>query len=499
MKLFQRLLVAPAALGLMAPVAANAADLNINGVSDYSASSIEAQNYADILPTDWAFKALTDLAERNGCAVSAPSNSMTRYEAAALLNKCLGDVAEVTADERLLINEFSPELAVIKGRVDGLESRIGEFEAGQFSSTTKLTGKAAFITGYVDDDADTSSSATGDEITMNYMYQLNMNSSFTGEDNLYARIKTGNGGTHWGDKSQGTYLAAYMSNSDNLKVDKLWYQFPVGDNLQVWVGPKIENYYMLASAPSIYKPVTKQFALGGNGSAYGSSTSPGFGLAWTQDTEDPSDARFAVSANYTSKDGTDSTKGLANEESRTFFMTKVEYGSPQWQVSAAMAQKNSPTATWNDYDGYYHTDLAIGTGGDLTAYALRGYWKPDETGSIPEVQIGYDFGSYDEATAGEAEDIAGWMIGLGWKDLFIDGNRGGIAYGSRMAATSVKSGGSTTEDPSEDNKTWEAYYTFKVNDGVSITPALFGGSDVDSTASNDYDVTGGVVLTEFKF
>ena len=38
MKLFQQLLVAPAALGLMAS-GANAAELNINGVSDYAASA----------------------------------------------------------------------------------------------------------------------------------------------------------------------------------------------------------------------------------------------------------------------------------------------------------------------------------------------------------------------------------------------------------------------------------------------------------------------------
>ena len=37
MKLFQQLLVAPAALGLLAPVA-QAADLNVNGVSDYAAT-----------------------------------------------------------------------------------------------------------------------------------------------------------------------------------------------------------------------------------------------------------------------------------------------------------------------------------------------------------------------------------------------------------------------------------------------------------------------------
>ncbi|WP_269613499.1 iron uptake porin [Prochlorococcus marinus] len=428
MKLFQRLLVAPAALGLMAPLAAN----------------------ADVTPVS---------------------------------------------------NESDLRSEVIQARVDGVEAQLGEIMAGQFSSSTKMSGKAAFITGYVDDDAETNT----DEITMEYMYQLNLNTSFTGEDNLYTRIKTGNVSDHFKDKGQGTYLSAANGNGSVLKVDKLWYQFPVGDSLQVWVGPRIENYYMLASAPSIYKPVTKQFALGGNGSAYGSSTSPGFGIAWTQNVEDPSEARFAISANYTSKDGASSTSGLSNDDSRSFLLTKVEYGSPTWQVSAAMANKSAPTASCNGYDAYFHTAM-VGdngkttdttcTGGDMTAYGLRGYWRPQETGAIPEVQVGYDFASYDEATAGEAEDTAGWMVGLGWKDLFIDGNRAGVAFGSAQAATSVKSGGSVTEDPEEDNTRWEAYYTFKVNDGVSVTPAIFGGSD---TGAANQDVNGAVLLTEFRF
>ena len=85
------------------------------------------------------------------------------------------------------------------------------------------------------------------------------------------------------------------------------------------------------------------------------------------------------------------------------------------------------------------------------------------------------------------------MVGLGWKDLFVDGNRAGVAFGSRMAATSIKGGGA---DTSEDNTVWEAYYTFKVNDGVTVTPAIFGGSDVESDGK---DVTGAVLLTEFRF
>ena len=280
MKFFQRLLVAPAALGLMAPLAANA------------------------------------------------------------------DISAISND-----SDLSSE--VTQARVDGVEAQLGELMAGQFSSSTKMSGKAAFILGYVDDDNETDT----DAITGEYMYQLNMNTSFTGEDNLYARIKTGNAGDHFKDSRQGTYLSATNKNADALKIDKLWYQFPVGDSLQVWVGPKIENYYMLASSPSIYKPVTKQFALGGNGSAYGSSTSPGFGLAWTQETEDPSEGRWAVSANYTSKDGDHSNgdEGMFGEKTTNFVMTKIEYGTPQWQVSLATSFKENGAS---DYDGYYHSALA---------------------------------------------------------------------------------------------------------------------------------------------
>merc|ERR1712078_622426 len=144
MKLFQRLLVAPAALGLMAPLAAN----------------------ADVTPVS---------------------------------------------------NESDLSSEVIQARVDGVESQLGEVLAGQFSSSTKMSGKAAFITGYVDDDAESDT----DEITMQYMYQLNLNTSFTGEDNLYTRIKTGNVSDHFVDKGQNTYLSAANNNGDVLEVDKL--------------------------------------------------------------------------------------------------------------------------------------------------------------------------------------------------------------------------------------------------------------------------------------
>ena len=54
MKLFQKLLLAPAALGLLVPVAANAADLNIAGLSDYSTEEqvTSITQFSDVQPTD---------------------------------------------------------------------------------------------------------------------------------------------------------------------------------------------------------------------------------------------------------------------------------------------------------------------------------------------------------------------------------------------------------------------------------------------------------------
>ena len=153
MKLFQQLLVAPAALGLMAPFAvvssqsANAAELNINGVSEYATSSANSLDqvtsvtqFSDVYPTDWAYQALSNLVETYGCVAGYPNGTfrgnraMTRYEAAALLSACLDSVTGMTDELKRLIREFETELAIIKGRVDGLEARVGELEATQFLS-----------------------------------------------------------------------------------------------------------------------------------------------------------------------------------------------------------------------------------------------------------------------------------------------------------------------------------------------------------------------------
>ncbi|MFN9694467.1 MAG: iron uptake porin [Synechococcaceae cyanobacterium] len=156
MKLFQQLLLAPAALGLLAPVAAQAADMNLDGINKYAGAEEQVTSisqFSDVKPTDWAYQALSNLIERYGCVAGYPNGTykggqaMTRYEAAALLNACLDRISEVTDELKRLMKEFEKELAVLRGRVDGLEAKVGELEATQFSTTTKLKGIATFVIG----------------------------------------------------------------------------------------------------------------------------------------------------------------------------------------------------------------------------------------------------------------------------------------------------------------------------------------------------------------
>jgi len=94
---------------------------------------------SDVQPTDWAFGAVQSLVERYDCIAGYPNGTflgnraMTRYEFAAGLNACLDRVNELIATATLdvvqkedlttlqrLQEEFSAELATLRGRVDSL-------------------------------------------------------------------------------------------------------------------------------------------------------------------------------------------------------------------------------------------------------------------------------------------------------------------------------------------------------------------------------------------
>ncbi len=418
MKLFQQMLVAGASLSLFAPVAAQASDfVNLEEMNSYSRSQTESSRL----------------------------------------------------DSNTFINEVSEDLAILKGRVDGLEVKQNEFEAGGFSDTTVMNGKVIFDIGAVENSSGDLSEAVG----FQYTYQLNLNTSFTGDDDLYVRLKTGNATDVFSSKTYGTYLSSSNGNDDTIKVDKIWYSFPVGENNTVWIGPKIENYYMHGATPSIYQPITKQFKLGGNGAAYGASTDSGIGWAYKGDNG------FSLSSNVVSKQNK-TTNGFLTDESKTNWSTQIAYTTDTYHLSLISALKYNG---WTD--SYYTTSLGKARpNGNSTNYGLRGYWRPDsESQVIPEISAGYDISSVE----GQDADTDAYFVGLTWKDTFQADDKIGIALGQPQ----------TAETDTVTPFTWEAYYSYKLNDSVTISPAIFGATD--RTGTSGVDITGAVVQTTFKF
>ena len=207
------------------------------------------------------------MVERYGCIAGYPNGTyrgnraLTRYEFAAGLNACLDRVNELiataTADlvrkEDLatlqrLQEEFSAELATLRGRVDNLEARTAELEANQFSTTTKLVGEAIFSVSdaFGDQRADTSTSLVNGtagnrrDLESNTVFsqrvRLNLNSSFNGRDNLQIRLQAGN--TTPNSNVTGTQMTRLAYDNDtqnNVVIDKINYAFNLTDGIRVKV------------------------------------------------------------------------------------------------------------------------------------------------------------------------------------------------------------------------------------------------------------------------
>ena len=112
MKLFKSLLVAPATLGLLVPLSAQASDI-------------------------------VNVEEMSGYVRSAKNSSRI--------------------DSKTFINEVSEDIANLKSRVDGLEVKQNEFEAGSFSDTTTASFKAIMALGAVDGKGVTTTVTDGNE------------------------------------------------------------------------------------------------------------------------------------------------------------------------------------------------------------------------------------------------------------------------------------------------------------------------------------------------
>ena len=390
MKLFQSLLVAPAALGLLTPMTVTANELNITEVSDYS-SSEEIQNISDF--------------------------------------------------------NNAKDLAITKSRVDGLEARFSNFEAGSFSETTTASFSADFAIGAEDGKGLSTGVTDGDEdVQAVYGFQIDLNTSFTGEDSLDISIDAGNGPAT-------TALSEFDLNggSDALTVDGVSYTFPVGEKMTAIVGDNTDGSALFTTA-CVYGGPSNTLDDCGNVNA--GITNGG--------------AMAGVS--YDIGNGFTAAVGYAGDE--TGIMT--EAGVDAFGANLA-------------YDGgNYGVSLTYGvleSGVNENKYtALNGYYSLDNGISL---SAGYELGDIGGAAA-TADESQAYFFGVNGE---VGPGELGAAIGTAGSMTEVA--GTITEE-----LMYEAYYSYAVNDGMTVTPLIYVK---EKATVGTPDETGMMVKTSFSF
>ena len=500
------LLIAATAAVLAAPRAAIANEISsLNGresINDYmeqqeidelkawrSRNQVTSVNqFSDVRPTDWAYQALSNLVEKYGCVAGYPNGTykggqaMTRYEAAALLNACLERVTEVTDELQRLMDEFNKELAVLKGRVDGLEAKVGSLEAQQFSTTTKLSGLATFVVGGV------SNNPAGEQVTFNYDLQLNLDTSFSGKDLLRTVLRAGNfdGVLNAFGGGLSTLEIAFQEEGgpDRVVVDRLFYQFPIGSQFTATFGGRVEQVDMLALWPSAYPSDTILNVLTLNGAplAYNKNLGPGLGLWWQ-------DNGWSVSANYVAANAADSTQGLFNSTSAGTSTVQLGYGQENWGLAAIYSYLTGgvgvPGAT-----PFITTEIEE-NGASTNAFGLSGFWQPAEGGWVPSISAGYGL---NRSSGRDLRTSQSWMVGLQWSDVLAEGNSFGMGVGQPAFATANRNGADTEKGV----WAWEWWYQWQVTDAISVTPAIFVLNNPGGNQGGGNQV-GALIKTSFQF
>jgi len=359
----------------------------------------------------------------------------------------LGLLAPIAATaNEVTISDFTTaeQIAVTNSRVDGLEARLNNIEAGSFSETTTASFKTDFAIGSVDGLGSTTALPDGNQtLQAVYGFQIDLNTSFTGEDSLDISIDAGNGA------ATGP-LGEYDLNggADALTVDGVAYTFPLGGFTAV-VGDNTDGSKLFTKA-CVYG--TPSNTLDDCGNVNAAITNGGAMAGLSRDFG----GGFTVAVGYAGNEADIMTK-----EGIDAYGANAAYIADNYGVSLTYGTLETSTT-------------------DETSYtALNGYYSFE---SGVNVSAGYEVGEIGGANS-DADQSINYFLG-------VNGDVGpgelGAAYGTH--------GGQV--EGQEEELMYEVYYSYALNDGMTVTPLFF---IKEKASALEPDQTGVMVKTTFKF
>ena len=170
---------------------------------------------------------------------------------------------------------------------------------------------------------------------------------------------------------------------------------------------------------------------------------------------------FTIAGGYAAGD-TDMATGLMTKETLDAYGVNAAYIRDNFGLSITYGLVETSSA---DEDIPLHLMVII-------------HWR------FPTISVGYEIGEDGSVTDKTADELTSFFVGLQFDEL--GPGTAGIALGTKTP----------TVEKTDEQYMYEAYYSYPINDGMTITPVVFV-KEV-STAGVD-DETGVMVKTSFSF
>ncbi|MGB6169702.1 MAG: iron uptake porin [Geitlerinemataceae cyanobacterium] len=471
---------------------------------------------SDVEPDDWAYQALQSLIDRYGCLAGYPdgtfrgNRSLTRYEFAAGLNACLDRAIELASEGednwqeilptlQRLETEFAAELAMLRSRVDDLETRTTQLESQKFSPTAIIGGEAIFAL-----TAGTGGNPPGNgdaNPTFTHLTRLGLVSSLTGRDRLRLELSSSNF-TDRGLANPEAFntdmaLLSYQSDTDNeLHLDKLEYRFAaLGDRVVFTVRPVGFSLSSVLTANSPYfdagRGSLSRFAEASPIFKIG-SLDAGVGFDWLV-----SDA-VRLQVGYGTRDSHDPQqgRGIAGADHSALGVQLLLKPAPTVLTGIAYVNAYAENGRLDTFSGSFRADTASFLDAPAQINAIGGTLQWRMTSDLTfSTWGGWTFTDAIDSDVSATTNT--YLFALAYSDPFDrKGDLLAFLFGQPpklVSGTDLRLG----EDP-DTSLHFELLYRLNVTDNISIAPGAFLITNPEHDRDNE-NVFVGAIRTTFRF
>ena len=329
--------------------------------------------------------------------------------------------------------KYNPLLAGGEGLVDS-----GSFDGG-FSETTSASFSVDTVIGQIDGAGDTGDNSN-ESTSFDFQFNIGLSTSFTGEDSLDIAIDNGSATASTMGGKMG------FDTGTSLTVDGVTYSFPVGGATMV-VGDStdLSTLFTGACTYSSFTDLTPDDC--GTGNSIGAS-GKGVTAAMSYDF----DNGLTLAGGLTS-----GQKEILGDNADAFGLNAA-YSADSYGVALAYVSDDSGSAS------------------DSTTYwGAQGYYTFD----LASLSVGFET-SDDGST-----EKSGYFVGISFPE---------VGPGSvNVAAATYNGTDGLFADSATEYLTYEASYSYPVNDAMTITPGVF----IQERSAED--LTGIAVKASFSF